>query len=156
MSTAILPLPLAEPLKFLLAGNAYFTAVSEKTGTRFTYRVAQAKPRDGESSTPRLWFVSALTGPDNTADYSYLGLIRPPASGSPTPLLCYEHGMKSKIAATAPSAVAAHWLFRQILRSRPLPHCSIYHEGRCGRCGRTLTVPESILSGFGPECIEHV
>jgi len=24
---------------------------------------------------------------------------------------------------------------------------------RCGRCGRVLTVPESVESGFGPECI---
>jgi hypothetical protein len=28
----------------------------------------------------------------------------------------------------------------------------VWHEGRCGRCGRKLTVPESIESGFGPEC----
>ena len=26
------------------------------------------------------------------------------------------------------------------------------HEGRCGRCGRALTVPESIDTGFGPHC----
>jgi hypothetical protein len=25
----------------------------------------------------------------------------------------------------------------------------IYHEGKCARCGRPLTVPESIESGFG-------
>ena len=28
----------------------------------------------------------------------------------------------------------------------------IWHEGRCGRCGRKLTVPSSIESGIGPEC----
>jgi len=32
----------------------------------------------------------------------------------------------------------------------------VFHEGACGRCGRTLTVPESIASGFGPECIRYV
>ncbi|MGQ4872128.1 MAG: DUF6011 domain-containing protein, partial [Candidatus Thorarchaeota archaeon] len=26
----------------------------------------------------------------------------------------------------------------------------IWHEGKCGRCGRRLTVPESIESGYGP------
>ena len=30
------------------------------------------------------------------------------------------------------------------------------HEGRCARCGRALTVPESIDSGFGPECARKV
>jgi hypothetical protein len=28
----------------------------------------------------------------------------------------------------------------------------VHHEGKCGRCGRKLTVPESVKSGFGPEC----
>jgi hypothetical protein len=32
----------------------------------------------------------------------------------------------------------------------------IWHEGRCGRCGRRLTVPESIESGYGPECIGKI
>jgi hypothetical protein len=30
--------------------------------------------------------------------------------------------------------------------------CEVYHEGRCGRCNRKLTVPESIETGLGPEC----
>ena len=28
----------------------------------------------------------------------------------------------------------------------------VYHEGKCCRCGRTLTTPESIKKGIGPEC----
>lgn len=32
----------------------------------------------------------------------------------------------------------------------------IWHEGKCGRCGRQLTVPESIESGFGPECVKMI
>jgi hypothetical protein len=28
----------------------------------------------------------------------------------------------------------------------------LWHEGRCGKCGRALTVPESIESGLGPVC----
>jgi hypothetical protein len=52
--------------------------------------------------------------------------------------------------------MAAAWLFGHLLERRPLPRCTVHHEGRCGRCGRTLTVPESIESGFGPECINYV
>jgi hypothetical protein len=29
-------------------------------------------------------------------------------------------------------------------------------EGRCGKCGRTLTVPSSIATGLGPECIKSI
>ena len=25
----------------------------------------------------------------------------------------------------------------------------IWHEGKCGKCGRTLTVPDSIINGLG-------
>jgi hypothetical protein len=32
----------------------------------------------------------------------------------------------------------------------------IWHEGRCGKCGRTLTVPDSIANGLGPECIKTI
>ena len=32
----------------------------------------------------------------------------------------------------------------------------IRHEGRCGRCNRKLTTPDSIDSCFGPECIKFV
>jgi hypothetical protein len=30
----------------------------------------------------------------------------------------------------------------------------VWHEGSCARCGKKLTVPESIESGFGPECVK--
>jgi len=32
------------------------------------------------------------------------------------------------------------------------PQMDVHHEGRCGRCNRKLTVPESIENGLGPEC----
>jgi len=36
---------------------------------------------------------------------------------------------------------------------KPLPaQVQFWHEGRCGRCNRRLTVPESITLGFGPDC----
>jgi hypothetical protein len=32
----------------------------------------------------------------------------------------------------------------------------VHHEGRCCRCGRKLTVPESIETGLGPECASRL
>ena len=29
-------------------------------------------------------------------------------------------------------------------------------DGKCGRRNKTLTVPESVESGFGPECIKAI
>jgi len=30
---------------------------------------------------------------------------------------------------------------------------NFFHEGKCGKCGRKLTTPESIKNGFGPTCL---
>lgn len=50
------------------------------------------------------------------------------------------------------------WLWATRLSTgRELPEqVEVWHEGRCGRCGRRLTVPESISTGFGPECVKKV
>lgn len=64
-----------DALTFALAGHAIFTVTSKRTGASFTYRVAQAEGREGETSAP--YFVSVLTGPDNGRDYTWLGMLFP-------------------------------------------------------------------------------
>lgn len=122
---------------FILAGNARVTLVSEYTGTRFTYRVRKAKDK-------ALWFVALLTGDNNEADYTYLGTIFDDA--------VYRHGKKSSIGADAPGAKAFAYAWRWLREDKAPPHCEVWHEGRCGKCGRPLTVPESIATGMGPVC----
>lgn len=121
--------------RFILGGNAIFTLHNSVRGTHLTFKVQVCR------NTPELFFVSVLTGPDNWSNYSYLGVIREGI---------YWHGAKSKITETALSAVSFKWFWSNIDR---LPQAlQVLHEGKCGRCGRKLTVPESISTGFGPEC----
>jgi hypothetical protein len=122
---------------FIYAGNATFTLRSERTGSRFTYRVRKSK--DG-----RVHFVSLMTGSDNESDFEYLGTIRDRT---------YSHGRKSRIAESAQGAMAFSWFHAHLQTRRLPPQLQVWHEGRCGRCARKLTVPESIERGFGPECI---
>jgi hypothetical protein len=131
-------------VKFLLAGNAIFTLVNTKTGNRFTYRIR--RPEEARGSVSH--FVALLTGSDNESDYAYLGQIY---SGS---LANYAiPGAKSKIGRDAVSVRALDWLFSQLAHGRELPaNVQVWHEAKCGRCARKLTVPSSIASGFGPEC----
>jgi hypothetical protein len=134
---------------FLLAGKAIFTVVSKKSGVRFTYKVKKHDEKD-------LWFVSVLTGPDNTSSYSYLGTVFT-QTGQFGPSRVFRSTAKSRIAVDAPSNKAFSWLFRMVDEGKSVEEfAEVHHEGRCGRCGRRLTVPESIESGFGPECIQHV
>jgi hypothetical protein len=52
------------------AGNATLTLSSKKTGARYTFKVKAPRANDDGRR-----FVSLLTGPDNTGDYSYLGML---------------------------------------------------------------------------------
>jgi hypothetical protein len=132
------------PLNFLLAGKAIFTIVSKATNVRFTYKVRKHSEKD-------LWFVSVLTGSDNYSNYSYLGTIfTNPAYRE------FKSTAKSRITVDAPSFKAFRWFFNQLESNGSLDAVEVHHEGRCGRCGRRLTVPESIESGFGPECIRSM
>ena len=139
--------------RFALGGNARFTLVSVKTKTRFTFRVAAPKQSlDGEKTCQEeatLWFVSVLTGADNESAFSYLGCLRSHPAG-----VRFDHGRKSRLSPDAPSAKAFRWFWGQVAKGG-LPECvEVWHEGRCCRCGRALTVPASIASGIGPECAE--
>jgi hypothetical protein len=131
--------------QFALAGNARLTLVSAKTGTRFTFRVQQGK-QDAPQGAPQPHFVSLLSGSDNDSDYTFLGTIF--AGGN------YRHGRKSRVAADAPSAKGFAWAWGFLARGELPPGCEVWHEGRCGRCGRALTVPESIVTGLGPVCAD--
>jgi len=130
---------------FLLGGHATVTLVSKASGTRYTYRVRASDAGD-------TFFVSLLGGPDNEADYRYLGRIdnqgrfwagrRIPQAGD--------------VGRDAPSSKAFDWAWGH-LKNDVLPvKLEIWHEGRCGRCNRKLTVPSSIASGVGPECAGKV
>ena len=125
-------------LTFILAGKAKFTLRSKQTGKHFTYMMIKSK--DGQR-----FYVKVLTGPDNTSDYSFLGTIFD-ASGD------YVTGKKSRIASGAPSSKAFKYFWKHVTEG-PLPEqLEFWHEGKCGKCGRTLTVPESIAVGIGPIC----
>jgi len=138
-------------LHFMLAGRAVFTVVSPKTGARYTYKVTRKEVDErlmpgGKTS---LYFVKVLTGPDNTQDYTFAGTL---FNGGTV----YRHSYKSSIGATSPSVVAFQWLLARLVGGKDLRGVEVFHEGRCGRCGRALTVPTSIESGFGPECAGRI
>lgn len=127
---------------FALAGNAILTLVSLATGTRFTFKIQANEARN-------TYFVKVLAGSNNEGDYRYIGFIR---EGR------FVHGGRKSFAKNdAPSVIAVGWFVRQILypAANGVPKVDkleVWHEGHCGRCGRRLTVPESIATGLGPDC----
>jgi hypothetical protein len=130
----------AAALRFIHAGKATITLVSSKTGNRFTYRINQSD--DGQA-----YFVNVLTGADNESSYSYLGRISRDIFW-----LGRKVARPGDISRDAPCAKAFDWAWRALVKGNMPPQLQVWHEGRCGRCARKLTVPESIAAGFGPEC----
>ena len=143
-----------DALAYLVAGNATVTLVSKKTGTRFTYKVKQ--PEAGSDRR----FVGLLSGPGNESDYTYMGmLVDAQGARGESPDHRIGDGRWSlrttkatRVGVDAPSWRAFAWTLHLLQQGKLSPELEFWHEGRCGRCGRKLTVPESIASGLGPVC----
>ncbi len=124
-------------LDFILAGNSTVTFLNTQSQNRFTFKVTKPKDKD-------LHYVSVLTGADT---FTFLGSIYNNN---------FKSSKKSTIVESAQSFQVFNFVFNK-LKAKNLPNViEIYHEGNCGRCGRQLTVPESIVSGFGPECLKKI
>jgi hypothetical protein len=153
---------------FATGGNATFTLVSKRTGTRFTFKLTKPKHARPDAEGPPPLFVKVLTGPDNASSYTFVGtLFRGGVGGG----IRYAHSKRTNVAKTAPSVVALRWFVAKFLDPIATEHkdaddlveaaagavaafeqLEFWHEGRCGMCGRALTVPASIASGVGPVC----
>mgnify|MGYP000493996543 CR=1 FL=1 len=133
----------ADVTRFMSAGNATITLESQATGKHFTFRIKKAK------DSPKT-FVQVLTGPSNEENFTYLGMLLP---NSFEGLFITK---RSKFNRSSPPAAAFMFMCRGLSKGSIPDKLQVYHEGRCGRCGRKLTVPESITSGYGPECIDKV
>ena len=139
--------------QFVLAGRSIFTIeipegyrAEHNLKPHYTFRVDHKAP---EGKWKETWFVKYLTGSDNTRDYSYLGLLN------------VENG---QVRTTAKSKLNDNNLVVKLLNRtlaliwagdvNPMTEkgFGLHHEGRCGKCGRVLTTPESVQRGIGPEC----
>lgn len=128
-------------LTFILGGKSFVTLVSLKSGNRYTYKIELADKRNPTDTDT--WFVSLLMGPDNWSNYKYIGMVKDNK---------FRWTGKSRVSQDAPSLLGFHFVFDS-LQSNSMCGFEVWHEGKCGRCGKKLTVPESIASGFGPDCL---
>jgi hypothetical protein len=133
---------LADAKAYALAGNATITLQSLKTGVHFTYkiRLADEQRAPGRDPSPA-WFVKILSaGSADEGEFTYIGMIKNGRFGLTR---------ASRVTADSPCVKAFTYFMHALAMPEQL---TVRHEGRCGRCGRTLTVPESIDAGIGPEC----
>jgi len=128
---------------FFTGGNSIFT-VDNGTGTHYTFKIRQPK---GDNKP---FFISLLTGPDNWANYTYMGIFNPND-------FTIRLTKKSRYNNDTIPVKVARWVLYLIRDEKPLPNgYSVNHAGKCGCCGRLLTVPESLTRGIGPECWSRI
>ncbi len=162
---SLLLLPPGAQRAWLLAGNATFTLVSNRTGARYTYKIR----RDKLTTAPHgKYSVLLLTGPDNEDSFTYLGslwgrLRQIPAGPFDIEEEYFEfhRGKRCEYAEASAPVRVFRWMWYALANGRAMSAddsggAKLLHCGRCGRCGRLLTVPESIESGYGPECVSKV
>jgi hypothetical protein len=126
--------------KFVFGGNATFTVVNTDTKKHFTFKVKQPKNNN------EIFFVSVMNGSDNNSNYAFIGTYFNNGNS-------FRHGKKSSIGKDAQSAKVISWFFNKFINNEEkYPTVQVYHEGKCGKCGRKLTTPESVKSGLGPVC----
>lgn len=144
---------------FFTAGNATFTvkvpeafAGANGCNLHYTFKIQKSEPTDRYPNPAH--FVKLLTGPDNTGDYSYLGKMDPNTGA-------VSLSAKSCANDKAWSVRIVRRVLAQMFEGEGMASIlkagwDVHHEGRCGRCGRPLTVPESIECGIGPDCAEQM
>lgn len=137
---------------FFKGGKALFT-VSNNKSQHYTYyiRKKEFKPtKNFQNPSKTFYFVNLLTGPQNTSDYTYLGMYYPESN-------IVSLTKKSKYTEDSLPVRVIRWAIKKVTQKAKLPDgYAIQHEGRCCRCKRVLTTPESIKLGIGPECIKMI
>lgn len=139
-------------IRFIRAGNAKFTLESTATGTRYTYKVAAPSRRTDKGGYTKDYqnskrFISLRTGAshEDEVDYNYIGFL----DG-----MALVHGRDKAFVNDESKAWRGLWYFWEHLRRhQSVPEqVRFWQSGYCARCGRELTVPESLKHGIGPEC----
>lgn len=117
----------------ITAGNALLTFESIKTGKHHTFHFSEHKDDQGTFYSVR-------------ANNKIIGHIKD---------MALHYFPRTKVPSPEQGAMA--WIWRNVLSPHKLEkYLRVYHNGRCAKCGRKLTTPESINRGLGPDCFESI
>jgi len=124
---------------FILGGRAILTVRSERSGKHFTYKVKET------SNNKNSYFISVKNSSDT---FLYIGILKKYFGKWELILTA-----KSRVGKDAVSYKTFQFIIdRYINRYSPHSEMSLFHSGRCSKCDRELTDPESIELGMGPIC----
>jgi hypothetical protein len=120
--------------------NGIITVENPARGTHRTFRI-ETQPADARFA-PGERILSLLIGADNGSDYLGIGFVKDDGR-----VILWRRYQTEQY----------HALVRVLQKVEHFKSIGlVYHyEGRCRRCNRVLTTPESIKSGIGPTCAKR-
>ena len=99
-----------------------------------------------------MWLVKVLIGQNNDSDYLLFGKITKNAKTAGYEFSITQKAREKGISNNTSYVTAFMWVMKHLFQGIEPVNTEIWHAGKCGRCGRKLTVPQSIEIGLGPEC----
>lgn len=132
-------------LAFMLAGKCQFILHSTKTKEDFKFALTKKISNSSTDKNKFIYFLSTLNG--NKKDYGGVVWYDEEAEQ-------FRFG-KGKTGNLDPNSLDVRsliFVMNKLLRCETVQYLEVYHVGKCGCCGKTLTTPESILTGLGPTC----
>lgn len=138
---------LKDGLRYMLAGKSEFTMLSLKTGERFRYKLTkkEAREKKADGSSDYIYYLNSFDG----GEFKYAGVIFYDGVNN---IFKFGKGAKGMLSPTHINIRSLLFVMNKLNNGLDVDTLELYHAGKCGRCGRKLTTPESILTGLGPEC----
>lgn len=135
-------------LEFMLAGQAEFKIVSGKTGKEFYYRIIKKKANEynGEFSNK---FIYWLYGGESFESIKYLGSI---FYDKDSDELKFSKGLAGSGYRNSKIVISILYLLNKVYKGKFNTNIQIYHNNKCGKCGRQLTDVRSIITGLDINC----
>lgn len=124
---------------FMLGGKAIFSVLNLITGNHVTYKINRVRPKQHGETPDKIWFVSTCYGYDK---FTCIGRI-----------IDDKFIPSSKMDPEGKSVKGFSIIWKRYCQNmNPMDNVKILHSGKCSRCGRLLTEPESLRIGMGKYC----
>lgn len=138
-------------LNFMLAGNSEFILYSTKTQDKFRYTLKKKKANkeSNNENEEYIYFLNMY----NNGSMEYQGII---AFNSSLNQFKFYKGSKGLGNSSDVRIRSLEFVLNKLFTGQTVGNLIVYHVGKCGRCGKKLTDPESILTGLGPSCSKYM
>lgn len=140
----------ADALKFMLAGMSEFILISGKTGKRLVYKLDKKesnKSKDGEKQ-----YVYWLNTAEKNGTMIYAGVLFFDSNDSK---FKFGKGARGNLTNDDIRVKSILYVLNALQKGKTDINVTVMHTGKCGKCGKKLTDPESIAIGLGPKCAKE-